>query len=69
MKRPELLVGVVDATVIDDFGRIWVNYLLICFYFGASFFTLALKKEDWVLDVILAGSDERPCFVLYYLSA
>jgi hypothetical protein len=46
LKRPELLVGVVDATVLEDFGRICMIYLLICFYLGASFLTFALKKED-----------------------
>jgi hypothetical protein len=44
LNSPELLVGVVDATVIADFGLTVNSFYFVCC--GASFLAFALKKVD-----------------------
>lgn len=67
--RPELLVGVVEATVKADLGLQKAVNVSYFFSRGASFLTLTLKLEI-VLAIISVGLvSSRPCFSLYYLRA
>lgn len=69
LNKPELFVGVVEATVKADFGLHTVAVLTGFFSRGASFLALTLKLVI-VLVIKSAGlTASRPFFCLYCWSA
>lgn len=69
LNRPELFVGVVEATVSADFGLHALTRFSYFFSRGASFLALTLKLVI-VFDIVSVGlTVSRPFFSLYYLRA
>jgi hypothetical protein len=69
LNRPELFVGVVEATVNADFGLHAFTIFSYFFSRGASFLALTLKLVIVFAMVSVGLTASRPFFSLYCLSA